>query len=190
MPEAGAQVQINDFRWRADDGSESGATWLAAENAQITITDGSKIRLRFGGEETVGNFGDLGGATVEYRINGGSWGTVPSSGFGSWVELTTSTHYADLDDCTKQLSTSGSLATNNDGMSENDSNLSAVVDAFGGMETEIALLPKVPGLTDGDELEFRLNGGNVTSFPATPPKFTYSAPASGGGGDLEMAGFG
>lgn len=67
------------FRFRNDDGSETAATYAAAENTNITLTQGSKTRIRIGinatGDPTSKDF------QLEYRRkpSGGSlgdWGKV------------------------------------------------------------------------------------------------------------------
>jgi hypothetical protein len=67
------------YRWRLDDGSESGATWDAAENTIITVAKGTKRRWRV----QLDNRGDPAGlaARVEYRRSdiADSWKKVPIS---------------------------------------------------------------------------------------------------------------
>jgi len=73
------------FRWRNDDGSESTATWKAAENTAITNVSTSEIiRIRMEVEETNG-----GATTVNARLEFSSDAT--SCNNGTWTALDTST---------------------------------------------------------------------------------------------------
>ena len=68
------------FRFRNDDGSESAATWDAAENTNVSLSPGSKIRLRVGIDAT-GN-PESKDFQLEYRRK-------PSGGsFGDWGKVT------------------------------------------------------------------------------------------------------
>ena len=68
------------FRFRKDDGSESTATWEAAENATISLTPNTKIRLRIGIDAT--NDPPSKNFQIEYRHK-------PSGGvFSDWEKVT------------------------------------------------------------------------------------------------------
>ena len=67
------------FRFRNDNGSETAATYAANENTNITLTPGSKTRIRIGidatGDPTSKQF------QLEYRHK-------PSGGsFGTWAKV-------------------------------------------------------------------------------------------------------
>jgi hypothetical protein len=47
VSELHASLRQVNYRWRKDDGSETTATWLAAENTQANISDMSNVRLRY-----------------------------------------------------------------------------------------------------------------------------------------------
>jgi hypothetical protein len=74
------------FRFRNDDGSESTATWIAAENTDVVqgdgIEPGHNIRLRVAVGETAGAAGSgLGSAgwTLQASRNSGTWQNVVAS---------------------------------------------------------------------------------------------------------------
>jgi hypothetical protein len=68
---AAATLTQSGHRFRADDGSESGATWLGAEGGGVTRPAGQTVRLRAqvdaGGDPAAAQF------RLEYRVNGGPW---------------------------------------------------------------------------------------------------------------------
>lgn len=72
-------------RWRADDGDEDGATWLAAQDASITREDDTPTRLRL----RLQAVDDPSGAAygLQVRRNGGSWvdvGPAPTAPSVAW----------------------------------------------------------------------------------------------------------
>jgi lysophospholipase L1-like esterase len=60
------------YRFRNDDGSETGASWLAAQNTSVTVTRTTPFRLRTGIDAT--NDPDSGQYTLQYRKVGSSSG--------------------------------------------------------------------------------------------------------------------
>lgn len=74
---ASASIVLAAARFRADDGSESGASWLAAQNVSIYRAADLATRIRMLLQAT-GN-----PATqqwqLEYRLSGGSWAAVPGA---------------------------------------------------------------------------------------------------------------
>jgi hypothetical protein len=102
------------FRWRNDDGSESTATWKAAENTAITNVSTSEIiRIRMEVEETNG-----GATTVNARLEFSSDATSCTN--GTWTALDTSTtawriidsaNITNGDPTTNQLTTSAKTFT-------------------------------------------------------------------------------
>lgn len=67
------------FRWRNDDGSETTATWAAAQNANSSVSAGSTTRLRVG-VDTV-NDAPSQGYRLEVRVVGSTrWDRVRVEG--------------------------------------------------------------------------------------------------------------
>ena len=65
------------FRFRNDDGNQTAATWIDAENTDITIANGSTFRLRIG--QTSDGFFDFTTAPWQYQLNGGGWNNITTS---------------------------------------------------------------------------------------------------------------
>jgi hypothetical protein len=97
------------WRWRNDDGSETSATWKAAQNTPITISSaGENFRLRI---EMYNNGGSgLGGAFLEDSMAGSSkWDTLrvtPTS--SAFMIAGASAFVTDLELTTEQLNGQGS----------------------------------------------------------------------------------
>ena len=91
------------YRWRNDDGSETAATWKAAENANPALLAlDTNHRLRYVVDETGGTAPvDNLQLQSQFRKNGGTWTNISGSSLN--VRATTSTHFADDDATTRQL---------------------------------------------------------------------------------------
>ena len=81
-----ATFEQEGFRFRADDGNESGATWLATQDTDITRALETNTRIRLLVNVTLDPSSKQ--FQLEYRKNNGSWRRVPASGDYS-AELTT-----------------------------------------------------------------------------------------------------
>ena len=99
------------FRWRYDDGSESGARWLADTDTIAQIVRGRNARIRFA------QFNDIAaGFTGSYRLQWstnsvGPWSDiVASASSGEPFEMGTSEHFADGDATTDQLAGTGTFS--------------------------------------------------------------------------------
>lgn len=94
------------WRWRKDDGSETSATWIAAQNTPVTITStDSTLRLRIELYNN-GTGGTLDGAFFEDSSNeaGSHWDTIKvNAGPGAFVLAGTSPNVTDLEPTTSQL---------------------------------------------------------------------------------------
>jgi hypothetical protein len=96
------------WRWRADNGSETSATWLAAQNTPITIfgTD-SILRLRIEMyNDSVGSNGVLNQVLFQDSTDeaGSGWNTIQlDAGSNAFVLAGTSPNIADLEPTTQQL---------------------------------------------------------------------------------------
>lgn len=64
-PLATPEMEQDSFRYEDDDGSESGSTFLAAQNVDITRGDTDPFRLRVGGQAT--DDPDTQSATLQYK---------------------------------------------------------------------------------------------------------------------------
>ncbi|MBA4388584.1 MAG: hypothetical protein C0404_11420, partial [Verrucomicrobia bacterium] len=103
------------YRWRNDDGSESTASWKAAQDTAITdVARGTNIRLRFAVAQTTiqaGGYSGLMSADLEYATaTNGPWTTVSALSDGSLsFEMTTTSGYANGAGTTSQIGGSGSF---------------------------------------------------------------------------------
>lgn len=71
---APASLDQEGFRWRDDDGNEAAASWLAAQDAQLTRAISTNTRLR----ALVNATGDPAASQfqLEWRLQGGTWRKV------------------------------------------------------------------------------------------------------------------
>ena len=101
---AGAN-SMNKYRWRNDDGSESAATWKAAENTVTTIKSlNTNFRLRIA--HTGMNFPSTpGGYSLQYSTDQNIWTTITTDGTSNAFALSSTIHFSDGDPTTNQLST-------------------------------------------------------------------------------------
>jgi len=98
----------SNWRWRNDDGTETTATWLAAENTTPTITSGENtIRLRLEVYNTLSDTTYL-EDTLQYATSAsGPWTNItPTAGSAAFVLAGTSTYVTDDEATTNQLSSS------------------------------------------------------------------------------------
>src|SRR6476469_7479822 len=89
------------FRIRNDDGSETTATWKAAQNVNTAITVDTNFRVRF----LMQNSGTTGSnnlvAQLEYSLNGGAYTNVNAS--STVVRSSASPNVTDAANITQQL---------------------------------------------------------------------------------------
>jgi hypothetical protein len=60
------------YRFRNDDGSESGASWKAAENTNVFIEEGQVFRIRYVITTNTGPLSDQ-ICQHQYNLNGAGW---------------------------------------------------------------------------------------------------------------------
>lgn len=82
-----ATIEQEGFRFRNDDGSESTATWLAAQDTNVSLDPADTFRLRLL-VNTTGSAGAL-QYKLQYRKNAGAWGDVALNGSSFSGDLTT-----------------------------------------------------------------------------------------------------
>jgi len=102
-----AFVTQGHWRWRKDDGSETTATWLAAEDAAPTISSSSdNIRLRIEFFNAKTSASDLNTTILTYSADGGTtWDSVSNiAGSRAFVLAGSSPFVANDDPTTQQLS--------------------------------------------------------------------------------------
>lgn len=93
-------VEQKAYRFRNDDGSETTATWKAAQNVGATLPIDNGFRLRFEVEESAGIDKAFGSPFLQYRKNGGAWTDL---GVFTGIQYNTSSFVTNLDATTNQL---------------------------------------------------------------------------------------
>ena len=159
------------FRHREDDGSETGATWIAAENVGLTDLDVSTnraVRTRVAVQETAGGANNNLDLTIQYRRNEGAWLDVNASTVA--VIFRTSPFVADQTPTTDQLSTPAGTFAGGAFVSASGSEARISFEGNDHGENEYSLELVAADLDDGDVLEFRLlgDGAVLSSYPETP----------------------
>lgn len=155
------------FRWRADDGGEASATWLAAEDVPISLARGSQCRLRVGVAMSAGI-----GSPVVYKLqvskNGGAHQDVTTS---STVVRAVGTldGYANHDPTTSQLTAVGTFTAGTI-QSQDGSTTSLAYVSGGCYDLEWCLLAANENEA-GDQLQFRVvisTGAALDTYSETP----------------------
>lgn len=98
-------INQTKYRWRNDNGSETTATWRAAENTAITLADTvSILRARIELQNNSGAVYDI-DESLEYSSNGGTTWTVITNAPTNAFIYQSSANVADGDATTNQIST-------------------------------------------------------------------------------------
>ena len=159
------------FRFRNDDGSETSATWIAAENANgIEITPDQNFRLRIISQMT--NAGDQTEVAwqLQYRVNGGTW-TLPTTTLSTPVRMSASPHVNHSTATTKQLAGgSGSFITGWVATTFRSGNTNAIMTSGSHVENEWCLNLNGGTLQNGDEVEFRVLQTSTAHTQTHTPK--------------------
>lgn len=103
----GTTISVSQYRWRADNGSESSATWYAGTNTPLSLTAGTvqNLRLRMSINVTGEQATDTTASTeLQYLdFNSGNWITITSDGTNDF-KMATSTNVAGNTNTTNQVS--------------------------------------------------------------------------------------
>lgn len=178
-----AIFEQRSFRWRNDDGTETTATWAAAENAnpaQGALALDTNYRIRFEMEETA-TASPAGGLTprIQYNKNSAGWINVTTSSLV--VRAVTSANVSDGTATTNQISTStrSFLA----GTVSADGSAGSVVMSNQQSEFEYIFQLRSADLVEGDVVQIRVT--NVSAPPdvsvyTNTPSYTVGAAATPG----------
>ena len=160
------------FRLRNDDGSESAASWRQTQNTNDSLGRDTSFRVRLLVDETanVAWTGKL--WNLYFSKNSGTWNAVTA---GTPVFVCASTHYADGDDCTAQLSGgSGTFVANNNGMKQAATPASNDGARNNFFEAEWCLQLDEAQLSDCDTIDLRVyDGSSALAVYAYTPRVTY-----------------
>ncbi len=201
------EVRQKHYRWRANNGTESTASWLEAEDvgsptASTTLAKGVPIRLRM-------SAANLGGGSSNYRYqieyatttssclsDRGSWFAIPTDNSRAF-RMSTTTNFTDGASTTAQLVNSEGYVFSTGHMVRDVSNKTVSTTLAENQYTEIeyAFLA-TPNATDGATYCFRMTNsstplnsyeiyGELTLFgnPNTAPNWTVSPSDNGSATD-------
>jgi hypothetical protein len=165
------------FRFRDDNGSETGATWRQTQGTNDTINTGSNFRLRFRLDETAARVWTNKNWNLYYSLNSAGYVAVTDT---TPVRVSTSTHFTDGDDCTAQLTGgTGTFVTDNNGMKDGvggATNSGAAGDLF---ELEWCLTLHAASLAQNNTIDLRVYDGSTAIGAYTlTPRLTVNIVAS------------
>jgi len=171
-------VAQKHYRWRADNGSETTANWLEAEDvgsptASSTLAKGQKIRLRLSAANTGGGTASQYRYQLQYAtttsncsVDPGNWSTVPTDNSRAF-RMATSTYYNDGDPTTAQFTDAEGYSFVAGRLVEDPSNRTAStsIAELGYTEAEYAIYA-TPSAGDGSTYCFRMtnNGTLLNSY--------------------------
>lgn len=148
------------FRFRNDDGSQTGATWKESENVNASINTGSVFRLRIQIGQTVtdANTGLTRSYKVRYSLNSGAYTDVAAIGSTtSPVRYASSGFVSDGDTTTVQLTPPPGLGSGQAGRIDNNNTTGDITfNVVGFTDLEFILELYGPQLTSGDTIDFRV----------------------------------
>ncbi len=155
------------FRFRNDDGSETAATWKAAEDTDANITIGQNFRLRIQVDED--NMGAVANTfNLYYSLNSGSYTAVSGS---TPVQFSASSQFADGDDTTSQLTgATGTYFTDNNGMKETTGGIGITLSKNYYFDSEWCLKLDPAQVSATDTIDFRIYAGTsaLAAYTVTP----------------------
>jgi len=162
------------WRFRYDDGSEAGATWIAAESVDAPksagIFPGSSFRFRVAAGETAkANTNNTGGWQLQFSKNSGTWTSVGAATDISYFDST----FVTDNESTSQRVTAAAGTTYTSGfgaVTELGIDNGETYDNRQGMENEYVLQAHPTNTAEDDVFEFRLLDpeGNVATLAGTP----------------------
>ena len=197
-------VYQKHYRWRADNGSQTSASWLEAEDvgsptASSTLTKGVNVRLRL----SAANLGGGSASTTRYQLqyatttsncaaDPGGWTAVPTDNSRAF-RMSTSTNFTDQATTSNQFTNSEGYTFVAGRMVKDPSNASATTTLAERNFTEIEYgFFATAAAGDGSTYCFRMtNNGSVLNYydrlaeltlqgnPNTAPSFSVN-PADGG----------
>ncbi|MEE8598211.1 MAG: hypothetical protein V3S69_01600, partial [Dehalococcoidales bacterium] len=151
-------LSVDKYRWRNDDGSESAATWIGAENVpyQIDIIDNldDTLRLRMNLTESNGIASVDQGYAIECSVNSGAWFRL-DRGTPQYLTIDDSTYLTDGENTTEQMAGAGTFV-GTAGVDENGVISSRIL--AGNNDTELEFVIKVIAndFSHGNSCSFRI----------------------------------
>lgn len=168
------------FRFGYDDGTESGHTFRASEDTNVTISEGQTFLLRFKIQESGASAGNNLALQFQYNKDGAGWVNITTT--SAVVRALPVAAFANGADCTARLTGTGTFVTNNDGCTEDGTSGGSNNDVAsnGNTETECALQVVAGTTSAGSVIQFRLtvSGPTTTIIYSVTPSLTVGTPVS------------
>lgn len=169
------------FRFYNDDGSESGSTATAAQDVNITITEGGgncSFQLRIGIQNDNANPQPL-THQLQYSKNGGIYTDVTTT--SSNVKAFNSANLTNDATTTQRLTGLTGSFTGNGGVSEDGLTSSVSLPASGCKELLYAIQTVDADLANGDTLDLRVlaNGSTLSGGYTVTPRITNQSAGAG-----------
>lgn len=161
------------FRIRNDNGNETTATWVKAQNTNGGVARDTNFRVRFRIDETGGGTAWSGVTFNLYYSTGGAYAAVTDS---TPVKFVLSDNFVDHDDCTTQLTGgTGTFVTDNNGMAEAAGITNSGTKGYL-FETEWCLQLDSAQIASNGYVDLRIyNGtGALAAYSQTPRVFAYA----------------
>jgi hypothetical protein len=165
------------FRWRNDDGSETGATWRKALDTNDSLKAQSNVRLRI----ELYNMNSSGSAvdnslSLYYSPDGSSYTEVTTDGSVNAWKLAPSSHFTDGAGTTEPLGQFPKSAVNFGGglMIQSSSTFGLTILYLYSYEYEFCIIP-TSNAVSGTRYYFRIQGGVGSGYDRTP-SIVYTSP--------------
>jgi hypothetical protein len=167
------------FRLRNDDGSETTATWKAAQNTNVNIAADLRFRVRFLMQNAGITASNNVVAQLEYTLNGGASTNV--TGASTVVRSSASPNVTDAANITQQLTGGTGTFQGLTGFDEADGaagGASLDIAASGCFEVEYSIVIRSADVTSGDTIGLRVTaaGTDFTGTYAQVPAIVVTKP--------------
>lgn len=154
MTHLAAEFDQIAWRFRNDDGSETTATWMEAQNVSPgDVAPTQQFRLRMEVQETAGGGANNQTIVLQYNVNGAGWNDIGTS--SSFVRLASSSHVANGTATTDQLTAgtgtflAGIVCTTTSG-----TNISFAGNEHTEVEWSVEMV--LADIVENDEIQFRV----------------------------------
>jgi hypothetical protein len=164
------------FRGRDDNGNETTAAWLAAQNINWNQLVDKNFRVRFMAQEGAACAGANIVWRLQYNLNGAGW--VDGSATSVVIRASASPNLTDAANVTQQLTGGTGAFIGATGFDEGDCNSgggSMDVAASGNAETEFSVQLRSADVRGGDTIQLRISnaGTAIASYAQTPTITAY-----------------
>lgn len=163
-------LDVDIYRWRNDDGSETGASWLEDANTthDFDLSSGDvECRLRVDVSESGGANASNQGYILRFSINSGGFVTLGAATAG--VQYFDSSNLTNDNNTTEQLNGGGTFLGNS-GQVEDGVSISQVIPANNDWEIEYTIKFIAADLSNTDTIDFQVlaNGTDAVTMTVVP----------------------